>query len=225
MFDRIKRVLCPPRETTPTEIVEQAPVQTAPQDRSAVAQPHVDADPEFVIPGLGEFIFGGREDFFDGGKGSPQPMSGMGRPYGDELHACDIKDCVRPSAYTVLTTARPDVDIPNTTQSRLHNQDKLPTYQEYRICDRCYRNGVLEGGYTPFVLGPQVLYNADKDKKTRTKLENAERAKELLTPTKTKAKAKTATKRGGYSGSKAKKVTVPASKGASITPKKSTKKA
>jgi len=94
------------------------------------------------------------------------------RSYKDRPVACDVRDCVRPSAFTVLSYADVDVDVPGNTQSRLNKSKQiLDIYAQYRVCDRCFRSdkdGVRSKA--TYIEGPEMEYNPDKDKKTQEKL-------------------------------------------------------
>lgn len=107
------------------------------------------------------------------GKPSTQGWEGyFPRSYVDRNVACDVRDCVRPSAFTVLTWANVDVDIPGTAPSRLNlSKQKLDILAQYRICDRCFRDdkdGVRSKA--KYVEGPKMEYDPDKDNKTQQKL-------------------------------------------------------
>lgn len=92
------------------------------------------------------------------------------RPITDMKVACDLKKCVRPSSFTILTLIKLDVDIPGRSPDRLRNQDLLPTYKEYRVCDRCFETKIKGQGKTPVIFGPKRSYDPDKDRKTQVKL-------------------------------------------------------
>lgn len=97
-------------------------------------------------------------------------MHNIGRDWSHILRPCDMKDCVRPSCATVLTTLKFDVDIPGATGNRLRGTSSLPTYQEYQFCDRCYKKHVAGKPGTAMVTLSVPIYDPDKNASTQKKL-------------------------------------------------------
>lgn len=97
-------------------------------------------------------------------------MLGMGRNPAEILHACQIARCVRPSAFTVMTTVDLDVDIPFSTRTQLRGKDNLPTYKQYLLCDRHYAAEIRGKAGTAYVVGPQHVYDPDTHEETKKKL-------------------------------------------------------
>jgi len=113
--------------------------------------------------------------------GQPSPGRWPGnfpRSYYDRNVACDVRDCVRPSAFTVLSYANVDVDVPGNTPSRLNTSKQiLDIYKQYHVCDRCFRSdkdGVRSKA--TYIEGPQMEYDPEKDEKTQKKLTNIKKS-------------------------------------------------
>lgn len=100
-------------------------------------------------------------------------IHGIARDYADQMKACQIRNCERPSAFDVITLQHLDVDLPFARHgSRLEDTDPpldLPTYQFYAICDRHYekfvRGKAPNGESTKLVIGPAVVYKVDDEGK------------------------------------------------------------
>jgi hypothetical protein len=69
-----------------------------------------------------------------------------------------------------MTTQQLEVDIPFASRDRLRRQAVLPTYKQYFLCDRHYDSLIRGKPGTAYVIGPNHVYDPDKDERTRRKI-------------------------------------------------------
>lgn len=112
-------------------------------------------------------------------------LKGMSRSLEEMSHACHINKCVRPSSFTVMSLQELEVDIPFAVRDRMrrmvwtnkepltpydNKSNYLPAYKQYFLCDRHYDELVRGKPGTAYVVGPDHIYDPEKDERTQRKI-------------------------------------------------------
>lgn len=104
-------------------------------------------------------------------------LQSMDRDWNHVRQACHLRGCVRPSAFTLMSTQTLDTDIRlGADNSRGRTgwialaAGSLPVYREYMLCDRHYDDIIRGKPGTAYVIGPSHIYDPELHVQTQKKL-------------------------------------------------------